>query len=214
MSMSLASNFNKLKAVDFIAQTERIVTAMTGNANFPEPWSPSVPTLAQIQADLAAFQALANATAAGDRTQVVAREAARRTLAQDLAQLAHYVQMTAKGDTTLLATTGFPLKQKAPRTLAPSLPPAPGRFRLAHGPVSGMLVVSAGRVTGAGGYEVQTATADPTVEASWTDAGTFKNCRRIALADLTVGKVCSVRMRALGAAGFGAWTSVESLMVN
>jgi len=212
MSTVIVSNFNRLTPANFLAQAERIVTAMTGNAGFPEPWPSTVPTLAQIQADLAAYQATVTATAAGDRTQVARRNAARSTLAQDLTLLAYQVQLTAKGDASLLTSTGFPLKQRAPRTIVTDLPPAPARFRLSHGAVSGMIVVNANRVPGAGSYEVQMATADPTVEANWTSAGTYKNSRRIAVPGLAAGKVYSFRMRALNAAGFGTWTSPESLM--
>jgi hypothetical protein len=44
-------------------------------------------------------------------------------------------------------------------------------------------------------------------------AGSFKNSSRIELPGLTPGKVYSVRLRALGAAGPGAWTPASSLMV-
>jgi hypothetical protein len=51
------------------------------------------------------------------------------------------------------------------------------------------------------------------VEANWIDAGAYKNCRRIEVHGLTPLKVYSVRMRALGAAGYGAWTPVTNISV-
>jgi len=196
------SGFSKLSSVNFIAQTERIITAMSGNANFPEPWPSTVPSLARLQADLAALQTASTATASGDKTQIAARKSARSIVQNDLAQLAFYVQTIAQGSTTMLATTGFPLRQVAQRTLNPPLPPAPAEIVSLRGPLSGSIIVNASRVPKAASYEVQLATADPTVENNWSEAGTWKT-----------SKVYSFRMRAFAKAGFGPWATAASLMV-
>ena len=209
----LISNFNNLSDVNFLAQAQRIVAGMTGNTAFPEPWPSPVPSLAQIETDLAAYQSAVTATAAGDKTRIVERRSARSKLANDFVALALHVQRAAQGDATLLASTGFPLRQRAPRTLVPLEPEAPARIKLSRGTVSGTAVLSASRVDNAGGYDVQLTTGDPTVEANWTDAGVYKNCRRIELQGLTPFKTYSVRMRALGAAGYGAWTTPTSVTV-
>ena len=213
MLMQINSGFSRLSSANFVAQVQLIVTSLTGNANFPAPWPANVPTLAQIQADLASFQTAFNDTASGDKTRVIDRNTTRSKLATELQQLASYLQTTAQGDPGLLVTTGFPMRQQSPRVLAPEPPLAPQQFNLVRGPLSGSLIASSGRVPKAGAYDVQTATADPTVEANWSAVGTFKNCRRIELDGLTVGKVYSVRMRAIGTAGPGAWTPATSLMV-
>lgn len=211
--MTLNSNFNRLASLAFIAQAEQIVTAMTGNASFPEPWPSTVPTLQQIQADLAAYQAAATATGAGDRTRIVERQAARSKLQTDLTQLAFQLQTVSQGDATLLATTGYPLRQPAQRSRITEIPSAPDGFVLSRGVLSGSIQVRARRVPKAASYDVQIATADPTLEANWSMAGSFKNCGHIELEGLTPGKIYSVRMRALGSAGPGAWTAPSSLMV-
>jgi hypothetical protein len=210
---SIQTSFTRLSSQDFLSQVQRIVTAMTGNANFPEPWPATVPTLAQIQTDLAAFQSALNATSSGDRTRIVPRNTARSKLGEDLAQLGCYVQLTAQNDADMLATSGFPLRQRAPRTQNPMVPAAPAVFRLDRGPISGSIVLRASRVSMAGSYDVQVTTGDPTVESNWIDAGSYKNCRRIELTGLTPMKTYSVRIRALGAAGFGAWTPAVSMPV-
>lgn len=207
------SNFNKLSSAAFLAQVERIVTAMSGNANFPEPWPATVPSLAQIQSDLAAFQAALTATQSGDRTRIVERNTARSKLSADLFVLANYVQTVAPNDDSRLVTTGFPLRQPAPRARLSEVPDAPAGFDVYRGTVSGTLVARASRVARAGSYDVQITTADPTVESNWTPAGSYKNCGRIELQGLTPGKTYTVRIRALGSAGPGAWATSESLMV-
>ena len=208
----IVSSFTKLSDPNFVVQVQQIVDAMTGNPAFPEPWPATVPTLAQIQADFAAYQSAFTATAAGDRGRIVERDNARAKLATDLSQLAFNVQMTAQGNTTLLATTGFPLRQRAPRA-QPEAPPAPARIKLSRGEVSGTLIVSTSRVPKAGSYDVQVTTGDPTVEANWTEAGVFTTCRRIELQGLTPLKTYSVRVRAINAAGYGGWTPAISVTV-
>ena len=207
------STFNNAKPSALLAQAQTIVTAMTGNAAFPEPWPAAVPALAQIQKDLAAFQDTVTATATGDRTQIKARNAARATLANDLGQLALYVQSIANGNEEMLATTGFPLRQHKPRSQAINVPDAPSRVRASCGTISGTVVIRSSRVIGAGSYDVQIASADPTVESNWTAAGSYKSCRRIELTGLATLKTWSVRLRALGAAGPGAWSVPVSLLV-
>jgi hypothetical protein len=213
MNFLIRLSFNSLKPSDLLAQAETIITSMTANAGFPQPWPTTVPTLTQIQTDLAAFQSMVTATAAGDKTQIQARNAAGQTLATDLSELGFYVQSVAKDDTALLASTGFPLRQQSPRPRVTDTPAAPDRLRLARGNASGSLVVRASPLPRAGSYDVQITTGDPTVEANWVAAGSYRNCGRIELTGLTPLKTYSVRMRALGAAGPGAWTTPVSLVV-
>lgn len=206
-------SFNSLNPSALLAQAQGIVTAMTANPGFPEPWPGNVPTLAQIQTDWAALQTAVTATTAGDKTQIPQRNAAKQALADHLTHLGFYVQSLAGSDTVLLASTGFPLRQQTPRAKVVDAPPAPDRLRLGRGVNSGSLLVRASPVPKAASYDVQVTTGDPTVESNWIVAGSFMNCGRIELGGLTPLKTYSVRMRALNAAGPGAWTTPESLVV-
>jgi hypothetical protein len=211
--MKINTSFSRLTPVKFAAQVELIITSLTGNASFPEPWPATVASLAQLQADLSSFQGTLNAIATGDRSRIVDRQATRQKLSGELTSLGYYLQGVANGDPTMLATTGFPARKETQRALVPADLEAPAQLTLQRGTLSGQLIVKCSRVLKAASYDVQTATADPTVEANWSDAGTYTTCRRIALEGLTPGKVYSVRMRAFGSAGPGAWTPASSLMV-
>lgn len=213
MNFLIRVSFNHLKPSDLLAQGQTIVSSMSGNSGFPEPWPATVPPLAQIQTDVATLQSAVTATTTGDKTQIPARNAARQALATDLAELGFYVQSVAKDDQVLLAGTGFPLRQSASRSIAVDAPPAPGGLRLARGSASGSLVVRASPSPRAGSYDLQLTTGDPTVEANWVAGGSYMNCGRIELTGLTPLKTYSVRLRALGAAGTGAWTPPVSLVV-
>ncbi len=177
----IVSNFNKLKDVDFLAKAQTVASSMTGNAAFPEPWPATVPTLAQIQSDLAAFQDAYTATSAGDRRRLEERKNARAKLANDLNLLAFNVQLVAQVNTTLLESSGFPVRQQASRTKQPLPPEAPASITLLRGPVSGAVIVRASRVPQAGSYDLQLTAGDPTVESNWTDAGAYMTCGRIEL---------------------------------
>ena len=112
------TTFNALTPSAFLARAQTIVTAMTGNAAFPEPWPSTVPTLAQIQSDLTAFQNAVTATAAGDRTRIVERNGTRETLATALADLGFYVQGIAKDEVTLASTGAHRANSCRPAQLA------------------------------------------------------------------------------------------------
>jgi hypothetical protein len=211
--MKINSGFSNLSEVNFAAQVDLIITSLTGNANFPEPWAATVPTLVQLQTDQASYQSALNAIAAGDRRRVADRDAGRQKLTAGLVSLAYYLQTLANGDATKLSTTGFTPRKSGQRVLAPLSLQAPDGTRLERSILSGQIVIKARSVNKAASYDVQIATADPTVEANWSDAGSYTSCRRIELGGLTPGKIYWVRLRALGVSGPGAWTPAASLMV-
>lgn len=211
--MNINSSFINLSSSRFLAQAQRIVTALTANPAFPEPWPASVPTLAKLAADLASYEACLAAASAGDRNRIADRQAARQVLQGDLTLIAPYLQTMCQGDRVILGSTGFPLRRLTARSAVALAPPAPDNVVASRGTLSGTLSLSCRRIPGAGSYEVQVATADPTVEGNWSNAGTFKNCRSMIVAGLIPGKICSVRVRAIGSAGPGAWCAPSSLMV-
>jgi hypothetical protein len=211
--MSIVTGFNRFSLPNFLAQAQRVVTAMTGNPHFPESWTAPTPSLAQITADFNHFASVYSAVTSGDRTRAPERDAARQVLNADLVQLAAYLQMVTAGDPTLLATTGFDLRSRPTR--APVVIPltAPSDLRLTRGEVSGSLIARVTGMSQAAAYEVQFTASDPTVETNWSPAGTFAHSRRIEISGLTPGKTYSVRVRAINGAGPGAWTVPGSLMV-
>ncbi len=129
------AGFDSLSPAGFLTQSQFIVTAMADNPNFLEPWPAPVPALAAITADRDAYQEVLNDTLAGDRTCITERSQARAALLSDLLLLRLYVEMMGHGDPAKIATSGFPLRQRAPRTTA-ILPLAPSGFALEQGPVT------------------------------------------------------------------------------
>lgn len=213
MQPKLIIGFTQLGDADFAVRAETIVTSLTGNATFPEPWPQQLPSLATLSQHFETYQDAFTAAQSGDRQKIALRIAARKTLNDDLRRLAPYLEVIAAGDTALLLSTGYELRRDTAKSNGTAVLAAPDDFRVDRGPLSGTLIVRARRLPGAGAYEVQTAQADPTVESNWADAGTYKLCSRIELEGLTPGKTVSVRLRGIGSTSPGAWTPAASLMV-
>lgn len=214
MQARLIIAFDRLGESDFLARAQHIVASLSGNAHFPQPWPAQLPGLDALSASLAAYQAAYGASQTGDKGKIAARDGAREILTVQLKKLARYLELVADEDTTILLTTGYELRKPTTRAAAVAETlPAPDGFKLERGSLSGTIVAKAKRLTGAGSYEVQLASGDPTVETNWSDGGTFMRCSRIELAGLPPGKTISVRLRGIGSRKPGAWTAAASVMV-
>src|SRR3569623_771619 len=100
-------NFASLKPSDLLSQAQQVVTAMTGNTSFPEPFMAPAPSLAQLTADINALQAAVTATLARDQSRIQERNVAASALATDMSRLARYVQLVADEDPLKLSSSGF-----------------------------------------------------------------------------------------------------------
>jgi len=213
MQPKLIISFDALSEPNFLAKAELINDSLGSNANFPLPWPTKVPTLAELDAAFTTYQTNYNDAEGGDAGSIAVRNAARDALTVILKKIAPYLELVADGSVPILLTTGYDLRQDAVRSTRVNPLPAPAGFNVVRGTMSGVLVASASALAGAGSYEAQICTGDPTVEANWTDAGTFMHCSHIELKGLTPGKMVSVRLRGIGSHGPGAWAPAFSLMV-
>jgi len=181
---------------------ERILVAMTSNADYPAP----VPALAVIATARTSLIAAGSAVKSGTLA-VVARRQQRAQLVALLRSLALYVQQTCNGDLATLLTSGYPAR-KIPAPVGQL--PAPANLRLARGSVSGQLKARCNRVGHAGSYQWRYATAaaptvltltDPTLAASKAFNG------------LVPGTLYVVQVRVVGTQGPSDWSDSASLMV-
>lgn len=126
-------------------------------------------------------------------------------LVDRLRSLALYVQQECDGDLAVLLTSGFEAN-KAP-TPAGVLP-APQQVTLTQGTLSGSLDLRGRPVPNAGAYEAQktTSVANP---GSWESVQPA-TAARVTLEGLTPGTNYWARLRAIGAAGPGAWSEPVS----
>jgi hypothetical protein len=203
MNAKLTVSFlTKSSDAELIAATNRVLTALTGNTNYPAP----VPALAAITTALAAYTTAVDGLDRG-RVSVAIRDKARLPVVQLLRELSLYVQQTSQGDRVVLLGSGYPL-QKARQPAG--IPLAPQNLRLRQGN-TGVLVGRVRVVLNASSYQWRFATAlaptvwqqpEPTTRATATIVG------------LAPGTTYNVQVRAIGSRGASDWCETASLIVN
>lgn len=214
----LIYQFDAFSEPDFLARSGYIVSSMTDNPAFPEPYPAPVPSVARLRQDFDTYRDAYHAALQRDTGKIALRNEARRILTRGLQALAVYLDLVADGDDTRLGTTGFELRRTTPRAPAGGSVSGPlGRpdnFRVGQGPRAGMLQIDAGNVRGAMGYEIQICQGDPMDDSRWKSAVTVRSVRQTLLADLPTGPTW-VRLRAVAPNGScGPWTLPISVVVG
>lgn len=177
-----------------------LVTAATGNANFPTP-NPSLATMtAKGDALAAAFSAREAAKLTLDEKQA-ALEFADGDADGALVAYAAYVESTSGGDEQKILSAGLAVKGK-PTPIGP-LPQVEG-LECVVGATEGQVVPRWKPVKGAKAYEIQTC-PDPITAAGWQAAGMSTKATLI-VNGLPSGGRCWFRVRAIGTAGPGPWS--------
>ncbi len=189
---------------ELASQTDNIVTAVTGNANFPMP----SPSLGLISSALAEFRAAVANAAGGGKELTAIKNAKRAALVSLLRQLASYLTITSAHDLAKLLSSKFP-NQKPTRTKVGQLP-APESPVLRQGKPSGQLDASVTPVYGASSYNWRVALAsapETYLQTAQTVGG------RTSFKGLTPGESYLVEANAVGAEGPSDWSDDAEMMV-
>ena len=214
MQPKLVIAFDSLNEADFQAKAGNILSALTNNPNFPEPWPEPVPSLAQLNEAFKVYLDAYHASLTRDTLKIAQRDAARQTLTYLLKHLANYLELIAHLDTAMLTTTGYDLRKDIVRGIHGGTLPGPSDFKIAHGPKSGSLMLHVARLAGAKSYEVQSAQGDPANEDNWKPTTTSATGTHILLEGLTPAQTYWFRIRAIGSGGEGVWTDPVSVIVT
>jgi len=214
MQPKLVIAFDSLNEADFQAKAGNILSALTNNQNFPEPWPEPVPSLAQLNEAFRLYLDAYHASLTRDTLKIAQRDATRETLTDLLKHLANYLELIAHLDTAMLATTGYDLRKDIVRGIHGGTLPAPSDFKITHGPKSGSLMLHVARLAGAKSYDVQMAQGDPTIEINWQHATNSATGTHILLEGLTPAQTYWFRIRAIGSGGEGVWTDPVSVIVT
>ena len=161
-------NFSRLSISEKIARARQIVTAMTGNANFPTP----TPALASIATAATTLQ-----TGDGDvlvARQQVSQKISSRNEGEDaldllMTQLAGYVESVAGDNETMIRSAGMDTRDRRSVSTAD----APGQAQALtpdSGDHDGEIDLTWDRVPGAKSYVVEKS-PDPPTATSWQHAG-------------------------------------------
>lgn len=187
--LRITNGFNRLSDNDLEAKANSIITAMTGNPDFPTP----TPTMAVLQAASDDFSAALAIAKNGSPYEKAVKNEKRAALITLLHSLANYVLFISNGDALKAKSSGFTIAKEP--TPMPPLTAATNQ-KLEDGQNAGELVFSFDKVPGAKSYVYQY-TADPiTDNTAWeSQTGTI---RKISFAGLETGKKYWCRVVAIG----------------
>ena len=181
-----------------IVDCNGVITGLTGNASYTTP----VPGIPIVQGALDEFVAAEAAAVNGGVVLTAIKNDKRDALVGLMRELASYVQVTCKGDLTVLLSSGFPI-QKPQRNPIGTLP-APSNLAVSLGALSGELDAEVSPVFGAAVYNwrISTATAPSVVlQSAQTTAASNS------FTGLTPGVIYNVEVNAVGAAGPSDWSA-------
>ena len=198
---------SRLSVADLLQAANNIKTAMTANANFTTP----NPTLTAIGTLITALTTANNTYESGQLTQktnLTNRDDAAAALIAGLNSLAGYVQSQSGGDAAKIQSAGMGVKGARTPTAIPS---QVSNLSITAGDNAGELDLQWDPVSGARTYEIQTS-HDPVTATSWvTQPSVTKS--KTAVTGLTSGARMWAQVRAVNAAGQGAWSDVATKIV-
>ena len=184
----------KRTEADLITFAQGIVTAMTGNANFPTPM-PALTVITGAITDLQTRIATVTELQNQLRQAHTDKDNSRDDLEQQLTYLANYVEIAAAGDTSKIESAGMPVRSP---TTPVGLPGEPQNLNATASTYPGAIDLFWDTVPGAVTYEIQCkihGDATPFTNAKTSTAS------RTTVDGLTPGTQYAFQVRAVGTAG-------------
>jgi hypothetical protein len=185
---------------DVITFAKSVATAMTNNPNFPSP----NPTLAILEADIAALDAAEAAVLSRTKGATQTRDVKLATVHSDLQLERAYVQQVANANPTnaaaIIESAGMHIKAVTLHTRSDIL--------AKQGKVSGTAAIVAKAAGHRASYEWQYSTD----QKVWTSAPVTLQSKTV-IVGLAVGTNYSFRVRPVTKTGEGNWSQVVSLIV-
>lgn len=182
-----------------IQYVRRLVTAITGNPNFPTP-NPSVATLTAAVDSLETLFNDAQAARLVSKTKTGLQDDQSAAVNDLVVQLASYVDNASGGDATKIESAGFEVRA-TPQPIGPL--PMPTDLQVLPSEHPGSADVSWKGVYGARSYSIERAEDAPVLDFS-----VIGNCtkKQATLNSMVSGKKYWFRVAAVGAAGQSAWS--------
>jgi len=193
-------NLRNMGVSEKLQFARQIVTAMTGNANFPTP-DPALTIVTGSSDDLEVAYNEANVAKQNATTKASTQDDVEAALDLTLMKLANYVESASNGDETKILSAGMSVRAKATPVGALAMPV---NLSATAGDKEGEIDVAWDKVTGAKSYVIEMC-ADPITPAGWKQA-TISTKSNFTVTGLTSGAKYWFRVSGIGAAGQGPWS--------
>ena len=200
-------NIDRLADEQLVQRATDYKTALTGNTNFTTP----IPTLVAMgtrittaQAKLSAFNTAQQAA----KQATTEKNAAMDDLRAGMNDWGSYVQLTSGGDPAKIQSAGMDVKASSAPTVTPE---QAANLSLTAGDSAGELDLQWDPTNGANRYEAQMCAAME-FASGVTNLPSVTKSKTVATG-LASGSRMFARVRALNAAGPGAWSDVASKIV-
>ena len=201
-SSKINISFTAYTDSNFLTKAGHIATCM-GDPIFVAP----VPTLAEVQMALGVYGDAVIAAESLGRTNVIAKNQARKALEVLLAQLGRWVMFFANGDLNILGASGYTIsKEPQPRHLE-----NPGNVVLANGITSGSMTAAVARGN-ADSFLHEISDVLPIEATVWTKYPS--NNSQFVFTGLTPGKQYWVKVAAVGSRNQVAYSNIGTLFVQ
>jgi len=193
-------NLRNMEVSEKLQFARQIVTAMTGNANFPTP-DPTLAVVTGASDDLEVAYNEANVAKQNATAKASTQDDYESTLDMILTKLANYVENASNSDETKILSAGMSVRAK-PSPVGELAMPV--NLSATAGDKEGEIDVAWDKVTGAKSYVIDMC-PEPITPAGWKQA-TISTKSSFTVAGLISGAKYWFRVSGIGAAGQGPWS--------
>jgi len=201
----LKLNLRKLPVPEKIARAREIISALTGNPDFPAP-KPTLATATTVTDDLETAQQEQQTVKRTAEAKTVARNEKEDVFDRTFTQLAAHVESIAGDNERMIMSAG--MDTRGVSVSSNVTPGAPQSLNVTGGDADGEIDLSWEPVDGAKTYQIEQS-PDPVTATSWSHASATTKSKTT-IGGLTSGTRYSFRVAAVGTGGQGGWSNPVS----
>jgi hypothetical protein len=198
--------YSNMTNSEVVNRASAVYTGLNGNPNFT-----NLPVaLPDLKAEIDSVTALMAQAIDGSRKIIAETKKQVRVLIKTMRALGRYVELNCKDDESIFRSSGF---EAVSTTKAPPAALTEKVRSVAHGKVSGEIVVTLKAVAKAGSYEFHYgASANGGLPTNWTTKSITSVKTPIVLDGLTPGTIYAFQARALVGNQFTDWSDPVTFM--
>lgn len=211
--MEISLDHKYLTDPEAVLRAQLIVSNLTAHPLFQTiAWPPQVPSLTQLAEAADGLSDAYNAALTRDVVKIGVRKTSREDLNKKITNIGQFVVVVVGDNPDALSGTGFEARRQRSARSHAALQ-APPNFTVTNGNIKGTMIAKAGRLDGAGSYEMHVSEqADPSVEEGYFFNASFLHATHMETKGHQPGKNYHFRLRGVSTDGPGPWSAVVSLI--